>query len=499
MKYIIEFDDFLNESKELDIANKYKSVIPDNMFIILSKIDVTPTRKYLDKICNFFVNDKAPDNSKVENIHHVFTNFDYLSNKKIIKGADSDITKYKTLKDLASVVDKYSKIESELLEKKLKKSNIIKIRDDKDLFICVPLDEESSKIYGSNTRWCISAKENNAYDMYFSSRTEKPINKTKSYYKSLLKENINEAGGGGGGSDNNKECFVSFIINKKLETSNPLHKIGIQFTITKMKTYHSIYDSLDCIDYKHCIETSKNINIELPKEYHDIMKTCNGYENYIEKYLNININELEKDIKSKYFVYEKNKKSKYEKYLDFISPSRDILDNYSFYLINERFHDNSDKIPKELENFNKLLGNYDRVDCKILCDYYIEVEKFCKKYNIKNKISKIRLDFTSGDLHKTLDIYHDLPIVLDTLNVDNCNDFENFDKKNIKNRFETTAIRFNNIKQEFDNIPVKLNNSYVYYLLTENKDPEFQKNMYRSFSQKYNIKKDNISGYSYIE
>ena len=65
MKYIILYENFLNESKELDIANKYKSVIPDNMFIILSKIDVTPTRKYLDKICNFFFFFNAPNNSKI--------------------------------------------------------------------------------------------------------------------------------------------------------------------------------------------------------------------------------------------------------------------------------------------------------------------------------------------------------------------------------------------------------------------------------------------------
>lgn len=498
MKYIIEFDDFLNESKELDIANKYKSVIPDNMFTILSKIDVTPTRKYLDKICNFFVNDKAPDTSKIENLHHVFTNFDHLTNKKIIKGKDSDITKYKTLKDLNIVVNKYSKIESELLEKKLKKANIIRIKDDKDLFICVPLDEETSKIYGSNTRWCVSAREKNAYHIYFADRKQK----NDDYYSSLLENILSE--GGGGGDDS---CFVSFIINKQLESSNPLHKMAIQFGLNDGYMEYNFFDSLDGTSVTECIKKADEYKIELPQEYYDMIKKYGTYKDYIQKCLNINIQDLYENIKDKYYIKEVDA-DKYKRYLEFILVDSNTISSYTLVHLRKRFEKNYNKLP------NELIDIYDKIrhityndDINIMVEYYLEVENFCKKYNLKNTIKEIHIDqvlaskqfddnnsvITLGDIEKCIKKINGLTLGIAQLKVYDLDEFEKFDKMNKDGKFGTYEIYIDLKDYSLDDIHVKLNNPYDFRINISN--PESKDEIINSFIKKYNIPQKNIREY----
>ena len=500
MKYIILYENFLNESKELDIANKYKGVITDNMFNILSKIDVTPTRKYLDKICNFFVNDKSPDNSKIENLHHAFSNFNNLVNKKIIKGADSDIAKYKTLKDLNIVVDKYSKIESQILEKKLKKANIIRIKDDKDLFICVPLDEETSKIYGSNTRWCVSAKENNAYKDYFKDRKDK----NNDYYSKLLENNINEAGGPG---DEEGSCFVSFIINKQLESSNPLHKVAIQFG--NEYSYYTIFDSLDGSDVNHCIDKAEEYNIELPQEYHDMMKKYGTYKKYVEKCLNIDIKKLYHDIKSQYFIIQVDEKNKYKKYLEFISPEpshdSNFLTGNDLYYLKNRFDKNSKKIPDELVKFYNILKT-DNHSIRILYDYYIELQKYCKDNklgispikgintymiiagNKKNYVPYYKYDNNDEINYDTIDdIIKDIPTTISQIHVVDMSEFERFDKMNTNNKFGVHAVGFYLEKELDDKDVFKINNDYYYNIRFKTKDKELNDIILKSYIDKLNI------------
>ena len=498
MKYIILYENFLNESKELDIANKYKSVIPDNMFIILSKIDVTPTRKYLDKICNFFVNDKAPNNSKIENLHHVFTNFDHLTNKKIIKGADSDITKYKTLKDLASVVDKYSKIESELLEKKLKKANIIRIKDDKDLFICVPLDEETSKIYGSNTRWCVSAREDNRYKDYFADKNN-PAKSTQHYVKLI----------GGVSTESKPEaCFVAFIINKQLESSNPLHKMAIQFGLEDGDMSFEIFDSLDGTRVSDCIDKANYYKIELPQEYHDMMKKYGVYGIYIEKCLNINIRKLYNDIHDKYFPKKDN--DTYQNYLNFLTLYKDSINLEDMHDIYMHFSDymqsyNSDPIDDELKIFYNITSDIDTKRSKgiripfidYFTQYISEIDKFCKKHNLKNPIKKINYNqiFDTDELEKIKNINKKgtLDVTIDSIIIDS-NLLTKLDDLNIDNNLNLNTIYLRNIKKIVyeDDVKLKnLNNVKYEFINTGLKDDKL-KIFKKIFCDKYSINPDNV-------
>ena len=490
MKYIIEFDDFLNESKELDIANKYKSVIPDNMFIILSKIDVTPTRKYLDKICKFFIQNKKVHNNEIislDLIKRTIYDFNRLVDKKIIKGKDSDINGYNDIYQLQHKIHIYSNIENEILEKKLKKANIIKIKDNKDLFICVPLDEEASKIYGSNTKWCISAKIGNMYNSYFSYRRkngdDKDDNKRSDYFRSLLGKKKDDA------------QFVAFVINKKLESSNPLHKMAIQFNSSNN---YNILDSLDMTTYDECIKEAKKLKIELPQEYHDIMKKNHDYEDYINGHLNIS--KLYSDAIKEYLPKEKEDINKYKNYLEFITLSNNKLSIESMAAIIGKFK-SSDFIPDELyplydildEYYNNDGGDfkYDVPELELIYDYYNAINNFCKKHNLKNSIdnftftqiiiNKENIDYLSAINNAISDINVNVVVV------DDLGEFERFDKMNNNNKFKTYSIFFNTKTKNNDD-RVKLQNKYDNYYLIKNQNSELQDDIKKSLENKYDIK-----------
>lgn len=272
MKYLIDIDYFLNESKQDIIISKFKDSIPDYYLEDLIELDTTPTKKYLEKILYYFVNSNGDGFSKFLKIKDNIPVFDYLVNRKIIRGSETDITKYKKLDDLIQVVQKYEHEESKTLIKKLNASNIIPILKSETLNILVPLDKKAAQIYGSGSKFCISAKFGNEpfYGDHFSDRHD---------------DNV---------------CFVSFIIDNTLPTNNPLYKIAVEYTDEYPTLIH---DALDSINYKHCLEKSNLLDIPLPQEYHDTMKQYNGsYEEYVKKHLKINIKDLNKKIKNIYHI-----------------------------------------------------------------------------------------------------------------------------------------------------------------------------------------------------
>lgn len=95
--------------------------------------------------------------------------FKELSKRNVISGQDKDIGKwikagweeFKTFMDEAS-----TKVTRRAQKKKVKK-DAIEIFNDGTTLAIVPLTKEASCVYGSNTKWCTAASQNNMFDQYF--------------------------------------------------------------------------------------------------------------------------------------------------------------------------------------------------------------------------------------------------------------------------------------------------------------------------------------------
>jgi len=216
MKYIKTYDEFqfLNENKVVyfnileSLASARKlflntNKIPDNIFNNLIEIDPSPSKKYLEKICKFYL--EKPD---IDLIKNLIVSFDSLVNKHIFKGKDSDINSYKSFQDFQNVIegnkDKKSKTE---IEKNIKRKDAEIILNNDKFLIISPLTHEAACIYGSGTKWCITEK-------------------TPRYWDSYVKKDIK----------------FYFILNKHLDESDPMYKIAVSVYLDGRK---EVYNAID--------------------------------------------------------------------------------------------------------------------------------------------------------------------------------------------------------------------------------------------------------------
>ena len=167
MKYIILYEDFIGESdrKQLEIVNRYTNVIPHNIFNKLMSIDKTPNVKYLDKICRFFLDSKGHD--IINRLDTLIPSFDKLVSKKILKGVESDINKYKSIDELEKKVNDNLDIMTKRDEFKLIKTTGTELilKDENNIVLLIK-DMDASIKYGKGTKWCISAEDNNMFKDY---------------------------------------------------------------------------------------------------------------------------------------------------------------------------------------------------------------------------------------------------------------------------------------------------------------------------------------------
>ncbi len=130
-----------------------------NLMDILKTSDPSDTNKYLDfllkQIKGKFKLDASVEMalSKLifgeENIKLLFRFEDHIKNNRI---KSKDISTYKTFEDIKKEV----KIADEEVTRKELESQMIKLFEDDDVLICIPQTYENCKIYGMNTKWCIT-------------------------------------------------------------------------------------------------------------------------------------------------------------------------------------------------------------------------------------------------------------------------------------------------------------------------------------------------------
>ena len=166
MKYLKEYNEFVLVLESIALSKKMflqTNKLSDIEFDKLLDIDPSPTKKYLEKICKYFV-DEHKSNKVIDVIRDKITTFDSMINRKLITGSDVDINKYKTLKDIEAAIQKHSGYQMDDVELNfVKKGQAEVIRNDDKFFIVVPDNYEASCAFGDNTSWCTARKDDRRF------------------------------------------------------------------------------------------------------------------------------------------------------------------------------------------------------------------------------------------------------------------------------------------------------------------------------------------------
>ena len=124
-----------------------------DVFNDAKELDITPTKKYIEKILDLYIKD---DSKGLKGIVSIILRFDDLLTKNKIAG-EKDIMKYKSLEDINKVIgaSEVTTIEKEAEE--LKKYGSQVIVDNDDLLVIIPREKKNSCKWGKDTSWCTTA------------------------------------------------------------------------------------------------------------------------------------------------------------------------------------------------------------------------------------------------------------------------------------------------------------------------------------------------------
>jgi hypothetical protein len=144
-------------SKKQEILNKYIGLNKKkkSSFEKLVDADTTPTTKYADYMCRLMLTKAENDKYTVSMIVKLIKDFDahipFISNKDIYS---KDYLFYNNARQIVdkAILDKEDSV--------FDRDKHVKVMvDNDDIFLCRVLTIEGSIKYGSNTKWCISAKK----------------------------------------------------------------------------------------------------------------------------------------------------------------------------------------------------------------------------------------------------------------------------------------------------------------------------------------------------
>ena len=145
-------------SKRDELRQQYESQIGKVMFNKFSNADHTQTTKYLKYFCSMWVT------KKMENLSYGSKDIieavkDFESHIHLIEEKNLYDIKYKSWETLFSVVEKAKELK---FNSEFNRDEHIRILyEDKNYLFLEPLTRTGSLKYGSNTKWCTSAKTDN--------------------------------------------------------------------------------------------------------------------------------------------------------------------------------------------------------------------------------------------------------------------------------------------------------------------------------------------------
>ena len=165
-KIIKEETYILNEG--IEEIKKYYPKIDDNMIKTLVALDPTfkggnNLGKYGKWILNLYNRGQLKDEDfyKVTEYLTTFTN-------NLSKMPNKDIMTYKSLPDLAKVIQPYEGQKDISKKQQVRdiKKGAKKVMETKNWLVISPTTKEAACYYGANTKWCTAAKEFNQFDNY---------------------------------------------------------------------------------------------------------------------------------------------------------------------------------------------------------------------------------------------------------------------------------------------------------------------------------------------
>jgi hypothetical protein len=232
MKNIKSIEQFLFESKAT--AKKRfldRGLVSEEVFDRFLEVDITPTKKFIEKMCEFFV-----AGSTQEDIMQTFTK---ATQSKI----KFDISLIKSLSELNDILSQEGLTGSRDRVKVKPNEKGVEITYEDDRFTVLYITSMSaSKKYGSGTTWCISANEKNMFNEYYKKRNSRfyfiyDYKTTNKAWKKLAVE-IN---------DNNKDRIIVYntFDNAKDYTGWEDDIIDVSYLIEKMGVPYTAFSKFN--------------------------------------------------------------------------------------------------------------------------------------------------------------------------------------------------------------------------------------------------------------
>lgn len=125
----------------------------------LSKNDPSGNNKYLDWMAKAVFTQESPPKHVIEAVNYFHNN--------VVRFPQKDINQYQTLKDLLGAIEV---AKAKISKKEVKESGVEKIYEDNDIIVIHPKTHAASCKYGSNTRWCVTMKNDPSYFRSYSER-----------------------------------------------------------------------------------------------------------------------------------------------------------------------------------------------------------------------------------------------------------------------------------------------------------------------------------------
>jgi hypothetical protein len=210
MKNIKSIEEFLFESKS-SAKKRFldRGLVSEEIFERFLEVDITPTKKFIEKMCEFFVSGSS-EGEIVETFEKAIS----LSERNILT---FDISLIKSLSEIQKLISEKENYQS----RSERKSNIEVVYEDSRFKVVKPKTKEEAILYGKDTEWCISALKTNLFNNY--------------YYK--------------------QEFTIYIIIDKTKNDRSPYSKIAV--LVHKGGYVDSVWDSNDTED--GFVETMKDI------------------------------------------------------------------------------------------------------------------------------------------------------------------------------------------------------------------------------------------------
>ena len=150
----------------LDRLKEQHSDLNISLIDIISFLDPTDSYKYMEFLIKNFKNDSDYYSSNKDEFMgymgvflfgsgEIETLNEFERHSKANRIKNKDISQYENFLELNTAVELAKEIEN---RKKLEKE-ILKIYEDDTWFILTPLSLEASKVYGANTKWCVTQEK----------------------------------------------------------------------------------------------------------------------------------------------------------------------------------------------------------------------------------------------------------------------------------------------------------------------------------------------------